>query len=100
MTAEERTGRLTCGNTVARKGRWCLISDSGVKGKDPNGSLEISKGSSRATATEAMTGWAGQESCMQAVGRMRGANFLTQLNSIPKIRPQLGSWNGYSTPYI
>src|SRR5271166_3524268 len=35
MTAEERTGRLTCGNTVARKGRWCLISDSGVKREGP-----------------------------------------------------------------
>src|SRR5271165_533012 len=64
----------------------------GREGKGPNGSLEISKGSSRATATEAMTGWAGQESCMQAVGRMRGANFLMQLNSIPKIKPQLDSW--------
>jgi hypothetical protein len=31
------------------------------------------------------------------LGRMRGANFLMQLNSIPKIRPPLGSWRSGST---
>jgi Transposase IS66 family len=79
-TAEERTGRLTSGNTVARRGQWCLISGSGAKGKGPSGSLEISKDSSRVTATVAMTEWADPKSCMQAVGRTPDVNFLIKLN--------------------
>src|SRR6516164_6152194 len=90
--AEERTGKLSFGNTVDPTGRWCLISGLGVKGKVPNGSLEILKESSKATATVPMTEWAVPESCMQAVGHMSVGNFLTRLNSISKIRLRLGSW--------
>ena len=87
--AEERTGKLSFGNTVDPTGRWCLISGLGVKGKVPNGSLEILKESSKATATVPMTEWAAQESCMLAVGDERqavdvAASFIQHSESVQR----------------
>jgi len=56
--AEERTDKLTSGNTVGPTGRSYSISGLGVKGKDPNDSLKILKGSSKATAMVPMIEWA------------------------------------------
>jgi hypothetical protein len=76
-TGEAETIKLTFGNTVDPKDRSCSISGLGVKGQDPNASLEISKGSSKATATVPMIGWVDPQLCMQAVGRIIPSTVLS-----------------------
>jgi hypothetical protein len=68
----------------------------GILGSGHAASAAFAIGGSKATAMAPMIEWADPESCMQAAGHTRGANFLMQLNSIPKIRPPLESWRRWT----